>query len=263
MYILHVERFDTMTLTPIKQVAEQLDKLSDNTIYVQTIEYYCKQLSIDFTYKNRLRYLTDNDIDKIKQRYVNSNEHTQHNTDEHTTTHTQHNTTHNTSDTSDNNDMYNKVLNELIKQLNAKDNQIDKLQQQLSDTTQALHNQQRLDYDRLHDSGSSENIQTTYTDNTQATHRAHTSTHEPTNNGSDVSDNSPASHTHSDVHTDDISDDNKNSVDNTDNNKEGVNTISNEHTDDNKNTTNTGTYTDDKGAEHKNKIGFFARIFGK
>lgn len=234
MYISYVERFDTMTLTPIKQVAEQLDKLSDNTIYVQTIEYYCKQLSIDFTYKNRLRYLTENDIDKIKQRYVNSNEHTQHNTDEHTTTHTQHNTTHNTSDTSDNNDMYNKVLNELIKQLNAKDNQIDKLQQQLSDTTQALHNQQRLDYDRLHDSGSSENIQATYTDNTQATHRAHTSTHEPTNNSSDVSDNNPDSHTH----TDDISDDNKN-------------------------TTNTGTYTDDKGAEHKNKIGFFARIFGK
>lgn len=243
-------------LHTIKDVMNKLD-CSRSTIYNTMTKH-----DLTFIKKDNVNHIDDEQLTIISNTIM-LNKHKQpkqyqthqdDNVKQHDKQDVKHDDTHNTSDTSDNNDMYNKVLNELIKQLNAKDNQIDKLQQQLSDTTQALHNQQRLDYDRLHDSGSSENIQATYTDNTQATHRAHTSTHEPTNNRSDISDNSPASHTHSDVHTDDISDDNKDEDVTSIDNKESSNTSSNEHTKDNKNPNNVGS---------NNKRGLLSRLFNR
>lgn len=163
-----------------------------------------------------------------------------------------HDDTHNTSDTSDKDTIIehmNKEIEYLREQLTTSQRLLDQQQQlAIRDTSKIDRLEKEIEQYRL------SNTQATYTDNTEPTH----------NNRSDISDNNnPASHTHSDEHTDDISDDNKNEDVTTVDNKEGANTLSNEHTDDNKNATNTGTYKDNKGAEHKNKIGFFARIFGK
>lgn len=261
-------------LYPIKQVAQLINELSTNSITVSTIEYYCKQLDITYTYQSNKRYLSTNDIDKIKQRYVNSNEHTTTH-DTHNTTHT----THNTSDTSDKDTIIehmNKEIEYLREQLTTSQRLLDQ-QQQLAisdrhkidrlenevqqyrlshtDTNNSAHDNNGYINKRKDVSNENATTNTGHSNNNEDNNSAHTTTHETTQ----IS-NSAASHTQSDVHTDDISNDNKNEHVTTVESTEGATDTSKESTDDNKNTTDTGTYKDVK---HKNKIGFFARIFGK
>lgn len=260
-------------LYPIKQVAQLINELSTNSITVSTIEYYCKQLDITYTYQSNKRYLSTNDIDKIKQRYVNSNEHTTTH-DTHNTTHT----THNTSDTSDKDTIIehmNKEIEYLREQLTTSQRLLDQQQQlAISDRNKIdrLENevqQYRLSHtdtnNSAHDNNGYINKRKDVSNENATTNTGHSNNNEDNNSAHETTQisNSAASHTQSDIHTDDISNDNKNEHVTTVESTEGDTDTSKESTDDNKNTTDTGTYKDDKGVKHKNKIGFFARIFGK
>lgn len=264
-----------MGLDIMYTIKEAHEKLNCNR---QTVNNWIKRLDIEVATIDGMYRLTEEQYNMIADK-VNANR-----TNQHANDNTNDAKTHN-DNTNDNTNNVNAIdilqshieeqrntirdLSRMLdqqQQLSINDKRkIDKLENEVqqyrlshTDTNNSAHDNNGYINKRKDVSNENATTNTGHSNNNEDNNSAHTATHETTQ----IS-NSAASHTQSDIHTDDISDDNKNEDVTTVDNKEGANTLSNEHTDDNKNATNTGTYKDNKGAEHKNKIGFFAKIFGK